>query len=114
MALPGGAVLAIDPTGIAVQLVEVTDARCPSDVACVWEGTIRLVLRVDPGGPAAQTIVLCNACDDGGPSATAVGHQFDFVRLEPAVRVIETLGRDATVADYTGFVRMTALSSDAG
>jgi hypothetical protein len=114
IAVPGGAVAALVGSDLRQELVEVTDARCPSDVTCVWEGTIRLVIRVNPGGPADQTLVLCNACDDGASRATAAGFQFDFMGLEPEVSVIEGLGRAARVQDYTGFIQITPLSSRAG
>lgn len=114
ISLPGGTVAALIGSDLRLELVEVTDARCPSDVACVWEGTIRLVIRVDPGGPADQTLVLCNVCDDGGGMATAAGYRFDFVGLEPGIEVIEDLGRPATTMDYTGVVQITALSNRAG
>ena len=114
ISLPGGAVAALMGSDLRLELVEVTDARCPTDVACVWEGTIRLVIRIDRGGPADQILVLCNTCDDGGRMATAAGYQFDLVGLEPAQKVIDALGRAPTVADYTGLVQITALSSQAG
>lgn len=114
ISLPGGTVAALIGSDLRLELIDVTDARCPSDVACVWEGTIRLVIRINPGGPADQTLVLCNICDDGGQMATAAGYQFDFVGLEPAVAQIEALGRAATVADYIGVVQITPLSNMAG
>ena len=114
IALPGGTVAALLGSDLRLELVEVTDARCPTDVACIWEGTIRLVIRINPGGPADQILVLCNTCDDGGQRATAAGYQFELVGLEPALRVIDALGRAPTVADYTGLVQITALSSQAG
>lgn len=104
VALPGGAVLAIEGPGIAVQLTAVTDARCPSTVSCVWEGTIRLVLTINPGGTNAEQVVLCNACDDGARSAVAAGQRFTLQRLVPPVGVIEALGRAAVVTDYTALV----------
>ncbi len=114
VALTGGTAAALVGTDLRLVLTGVTDRRCPSDLTCVWEGTKRLVIRINPGGPAEQTIVLCNACDGGGRRATVAGYQFDFVGLEPGVRVIEGLGRAARVEDYTGFVQITALSSQAG
>ena len=110
VALPGGSVATLVGTDLRLALTDVTDTRCQSEVACVWEGTIRLVLAIDPGGPTAQTIVLCNACEDGGGVATAAGHQFDFVGLEPATKIIEALGRPARIGDYTGIVQITPLS----
>ena len=104
VALPGDVVLAIEGEGLSVSLTEVRDVRCPSEVRCVWEGEIRVILTLHPGSPTAQELVLCNWCTDGERSSLAAGYRFELVRLDPPVAVIEDLGRPAVVTDYTVYV----------
>lgn len=106
VALPGGAVVAVEGTSLHLRLTGVTDQRCPADVACVWEGMVQLTLTINPGGPDAQDVVVCNACEDGTATATDAGYVIIYRRLEPARSVIENLGRVPVLADYGVLVRV--------
>ena len=87
--------------GLRLLLNEVTDQRCPSAYDCYWEGLIRAVILVNADAHGAQYIVLCNMCEDGRREAVVAGYRLTLDRLEPAVVVIEQLGRGAVLADYT-------------
>jgi hypothetical protein len=86
-------------TEIGLTLTAVEDARCPPDVQCIWEGMYRVTFTVT-GAPDTPTIVLCNACDDAGPTAVVAGQTLALVQMQPSTTALARLGRAITVADY--------------
>lgn len=96
--LKGGEAQVIPDTGVTLLLTRVDDSRCPTDVDCVWEGMIRAEITVTT--PDLTTIVLCNACNDGGRLASVAGMTFGLVRLSPSMADLARLGRPPLVTDY--------------
>jgi hypothetical protein len=103
--VPATGPVAVPGTGLTAVLVAVWDARCPSDVACVWEGEKRATLSIS-GADGMAEITLCNACEGAIAVATAFGVRFEVEDLVPTVEEIEALGRDAVLADYGARVRV--------
>ena len=84
------------------------ESRCPSDVVCVWEGEVTLVLGITVGdGPTVpQTINL-----RGGVSApvTIQGVTVTLFRVDPYPVSTEPHGPE----DYVAFFRVGARESSA-
>jgi hypothetical protein len=95
-------------TDITLTLTDVTDQRCPANVACMWEGMIRVELSVTSGTDAPKTIVLCNMCDGATRDAGVPGHTVSLVRLDPPVEFFVPLNRNPMLRDYTVTVDVTA------
>ena len=109
--LPAGALTGVSDMsepGLRLWLTDVTDQRCPSAKDCYWEGMIRAVIFVTSQTQGAQSIVLCNLCEDGTREAVVAGFRLRLERLEPEVVVIEALGRLAVLTDYTVMVTVSA------
>lgn len=72
---------------LSVQLVEISDSRCPEGVQCVWAGnaTVRIDLKGQDGstGSAALCIGQCTV-NSGSPDAASVtlGSEVYVIRLK--------------------------------
>ena len=95
-------------TNISLTLMDVTDQRCPANVACIWEGLIRVELSVTNGTDAPKTIVLCNLCDGATRDAGMPGHTVSLLRLDPPVEFFLPLNRNPMLHDYTVTLAITA------
>jgi hypothetical protein len=42
------------PDGLSIELIQVTDSRCPKDVQCIWAGEVNAYLRLS-GSTFTQT-----------------------------------------------------------
>ena len=112
--LPGGTSVALPGTDLTVSLTDVTDARCPRDVDCIWEGTIRLELTVRGADTPPQTLVICNICEGATRSAAVVGLTLTLAGLEPSTADLAALNRPARLADYTAPVTVTLTLAPTG
>ena len=113
-ALPLVEVTSTDPaalgdSGLTVVLIDITDQRCPAGVECYWEGMIRVELRVETPGAPAQTVVLCNLCDDATRDAKVGEVTLTLMGLAPTTEALAGLGRAATLSDYTVSLAYLAL-----
>lgn len=106
--LQGGISTADSQSGSTLTLTGITDQRCPPEVDCYWEGMIRLEVTVLPATGTAETIILCNLCDDGSRSADAAGISLHFDALEPSTADLDRLGRPPVLSDYTATITLTA------
>jgi hypothetical protein len=43
---------------LTIKVDDVKDARCPKDVVCVWEGTAEVLLTIQAGDGASQSLTL--------------------------------------------------------
>ncbi len=91
-------------TGTSFRLTAVTDQRCPADVACYWEGVMRVEItaRSEAG---TRVLILCNLCDDGERIANLPQMVVRFDGLEPSTEDLERKARLPVLQDYT--VRLT-------
>lgn len=105
--LPEGGVLGLDGPGVELEIIAVTDQRCPSDIECYWEGMIRVELTVT-SGDIVDTLILCNACDDGHRDGAAAGYAFTLFRVDPARDALLRLDRMPVPSDYTLLLTVTA------
>ena len=99
--VPGDQTVQVLGTGLSVRFAGITDQRCPSDVACVWEGMIRVELHIARDGGASKPVILCNMCDDGTRDVIAGGHRFSLRGLAPSTEVLDGMARLPVLGDYT-------------
>ena len=104
VSLPAGGVLGLEGPGLTLDMVAVIDQRCPSTMACYWEGMIRAEFVVN----GMDRLILCNLCDDGSRDGAVPGYVLSLVRMFPDKDGIEALGRAAVVADYTVVLAVVA------
>ena len=66
-------------TGVSLTPLEImSDSRCPTDVQCVWAGTVEVKVRIESGlGTSDMTIAL-------GKSVTTEGETITFTDVGPA------------------------------
>ena len=103
----GGQAKVLPGTQTTVRVTAVQDVRCPSMVSCVWEGTIRVDLEVTGPGKAPVSIVLCNACPDGGRTGDAGDVTLTLLRLEPGRDLLDVFSRPVVLQDYTVILAAT-------
>jgi hypothetical protein len=101
VALFGTTPTTLPGTDVTIQLTGITDQRCPADVACVWEGMIRLELAVTAGDNAPEPVILCNACPDGGRKAVVSGYTLALREVFPSTADLALLERPPVLTDYT-------------
>jgi hypothetical protein len=102
----GGQPTPVPGTDLTITLTDVTDQRCPADVACVWEGMIRLELDVVQNATVTP-IVLCNSCADATRDAEAAGHHITFTALNPTTEVLALLGSTPQLDIYAATLTIT-------
>jgi hypothetical protein len=102
LALFGTTPTTVPGADVTLQLTGITDARCPADVTCVWEGMIRVELTVTAGMNAPEPVILCNACQGAGPDAVVTGgYKLHLRQVFPSTADLALLWRDPVLADYT-------------
>lgn len=102
--LQGGTPVFDKDSGVRLALIDVTDQRCPAEVDCYWEGMIRLEISVQPASGTAETVILCNICDDGDRSAAAAGLRLYFDTLAPSTADLARMARTPILSDYTATI----------
>lgn len=98
--LQGGQGQVVPGTDVTLLLTGVDDSRCPPELDCYWEGTIRAEITVMTAKPELVQIVLCNLCDDGESLVTVAGLTFGLVRLAPSTEELAKLDRAPRLTDY--------------
>jgi hypothetical protein len=86
LTLSHGKKVSMPQAGLTLQLMRVTDSRCPKGVACIWAGHAAVTLRVMAPGQPAATIVIGTAAPASMNlpfEATAASHRFTLLGLEP-------------------------------
>lgn len=79
--------------GIKVGFVElVEDARCPTDVQCVWAGNAKIKIRVTKGG--RSKVLELNTSERGAGPAYG-GYRFALKELTPELRSNVRINRNA-------------------
>lgn len=81
--LRAGETAVYTPAGAVVELISLSDSRCPQGVQCVWSGEISALLRVTrPGFPPAE--VSTGWLGGAHPPAEQAGLLFRFSNIVPA------------------------------
>lgn len=71
----------VQPVGIMIQMVNMSDSRCPSDVTCVWAGQAKTNLAVQISG---NTNILTLTSTAGGTDSKSLGnYQIQLVKVNP-------------------------------
>ena len=105
--LPGGVPTPVPGTAITLMLTQITDKRCPADRLCRTQGEIRAEIAVLNGTSATTSFILCNACKDATARARLAGMSFTLVQLSPSRAVLDPIGRNPQLSDYTLQVTVT-------
>ncbi|MFX0123604.1 MAG: hypothetical protein ACFFAE_08165 [Candidatus Hodarchaeota archaeon] len=67
--------------GIKLKFVDVLeDSRCPSDVECVWEGTVSLMINIQHNSQALGNFILNSS---NLYKTSFLGYYVKFIELEP-------------------------------
>ncbi len=85
-----GSPVTVRSASLRIELLRVTDSRCPREVQCVWAGHAAVQLRVTQRGSPAETLSIGTRAPDGMKlpfDATVAGHRLHLVRLTPAPSV---------------------------
>lgn len=106
--LPGDRWVTDPATGAAFRLTGVTDQRCPADVACVWEGMIRLEIEVVLAPDDSRSVILCNVCEDGSRTADLPDMVLRLEGLEPSTAELARKARMPVLQDYTASISLSA------
>ena len=60
------------------------DSRCPSDVFCIWEGQVRIVLRVGKAGEEKQDLEVTSRAGHGDLARAGLGdYTIELIAVEP-------------------------------
>ncbi|MEO9277110.1 MAG: hypothetical protein ABI340_04945 [Nitrososphaera sp.] len=96
--------ISIQPQGLMIQLVNVTDSRCPSDVTCVWAGQASIDLALQMNGKNNLLTLVSSA---GNSSTKAVGiYIIHLVKVDP----YPTSKKHLQLSDYIISLKVTANS----
>ena len=68
------------------------DSRCPSDVVCIWEGQVRITLRVGKTGDEKQEVEVTSRAGHGDLARSDFGdYRIDLIAVEPYPVSTETI-----------------------
>lgn len=88
----------LESGSIQVKFLNVTaDSRCPSDVKCVWEGEVRILVNIIKGNQDLGDFNLITRSGDKDLSIQVFdGHSIKIVKVEP----YPTSGKKIPLSDY--------------
>jgi hypothetical protein len=99
--IKGGETRLIPGTDLAVRVIHILDQRCPADLECYWEGMIEVHLALIEPDLEPMEVILCNACEDGPNTTSQGGVTLMLKALSPARTVLDKLGREPVLGDYS-------------
>lgn len=93
----------VQPTGMMIQLVNMSDSRCPSDVTCIWAGQASVNLAVQVNG---NTNLLNLASTAGGTDTKSLGnYMVQLVKVSP----YPTSKTSIKLSDYVFTLKVSAM-----
>lgn len=85
--------------GVKMKFVDVLeDSRCPSDVECLWEGTVSLLINIQYNGEDLGNFVLNSS---NLHKASFMGYYVKFKELEPYPISTETIPKSSYYAIFS-------------
>jgi hypothetical protein len=85
--------------GIKLKFVDVLeDSRCPSDVECLWEGTVSLLINIQYNGEDLGNFVLNSS---NFHKASFMGYYVKFKELKPYPISTETIPKTSYRATFS-------------
>jgi hypothetical protein len=78
--LPLGKKVRVDQGALTLELVDVQDSRCPSNVICVWAGAVVAKIEATPRGGVPQVVELSSL---SGEPVELDGHRLELVNVLP-------------------------------
>lgn len=95
--------VSIQPQGVMLQLVNVTDSRCPSDVTCIWAGQATVNLAVQDNG---NTNLLTLVSQAGSTDIKSTGqYVVQLVKVDP----YPTSKKTINFSDYIITLRVSSM-----
>jgi hypothetical protein len=58
---------------LKVQVLQISDSRCPADVQCVWEGEVTVSLNVQLVGKNEEVDLILHKPDSDGKNTAVIG-----------------------------------------
>ncbi len=96
--------ISIQSEGIVLQLVNVTDSRCPSDVTCIWAGQATVNLAAQVNG---KTNLLTLVSQAGKTDIKPLEHYvIQLVKVDPYPKS----GTPIKVSDYVFTLKISSMS----
>ncbi len=97
-----GQTMMIEPVGIAINFVKVVqDSRCPSDVTCVWQGEVTILVNITNSKKIAGSFNLTSrAGEDDLGAKTFDRYRIKLLQVEPypiSAKKIEPIDYTATL-----------------
>jgi hypothetical protein len=96
--------ISIQPQGIMIQLVNVTDSRCPSDVTCIWAGQASVDLAIQVNGNN-NLLTLVSTAGNSSPKSFG-SYVIHLVNVDP----YPTSTKHLQLSDYTITLKITTIS----
>ena len=96
--------LSIQPQGIMIQLVNVTDSRCPSDVTCIWAGQVSVDLALQMNENNNLLTLVSSAGNSSAKSFS--NYVVHLVKVDP----YPTSTKHLQLSDYVITLKVTANS----
>ncbi len=90
------------PQGYDIQIINITDSRCPSDVTCVWAGQVNVTLQVQNNN--SKTIL--SLVDPSKNSITLDKYTIKLANVEPH----PTSGKKISLSDYVVTIKINSIS----
>ena len=102
-----GETVVIQDEGLEVQFWAVSeDSRCPVDVVCIWEGQVRIALKVGETGAESEDVEVTGRAGHGGLAKAGFGdYQIELVGVQPDP--VSTVPRQPS--DYVITLKVTRL-----
>ncbi|MBN1819223.1 MAG: hypothetical protein JW833_00820 [Prolixibacteraceae bacterium] len=98
--LKHGQIVYSDNNDISLEILNINDSRCPSDVVCIWAGEARIFLEFKN-----TTTTIFELCTGGPLKDTIDNYIFELMNVSPYPVSTETLELD----DYTIKLNITEL-----
>jgi hypothetical protein len=95
----------VEEEALSIELVEVNDGRCPSDVQCIWAGHASATLKISVSGSTPETIVIGTSAPPAMnlPFDADVGdYHFSLQHLQPS----RTSASQPALAEYKVTVKI--------
>lgn len=83
--------------GLELRLVEISDSRCPTGVACVWEGEVGVSLEVSRDSEAPVEVKLTLPARTDRDKVVVQGYLLRLLAVEPHPKYGVTTPREAHV-----------------
>ncbi len=94
----------VQPVGIVIHMINMSDSRCPSDVTCIWAGQAKVNLEVRINGNANLLTLTSTA---GGMDSKSLGNYVvQLIKISP----YPTSKTNIKLSDYVLTLKVSTIS----